>query len=913
MTFKADRSCLFEKTFRKSLTAKSLFGLCALALVVILASESRAQEKCGAKQDGSTWTLERPPVNSRITECGEISVQNDDYVTVSAGGCVHTPDGWKNFVYPRGQNSDRLYSGLVWIPGATLHGLNVPLGTALAPITGAIGHTFLVAGLQDAQFIRVGYAADPEQYQENNYPDKDKDNGRPRKPPKKDHGNDCSGGFASVTITVEHGGKDKAGLKDLASFDVVSDRQDDNGLLLSPSWNIRWNRTADTAGDDGFADPQSSCDNFPYRNWFLTNYGVKSPCSAQPSFDVPWRPVNFKDKFNLNNYVCWFGPCLGRLHGHVNWAPVSMQGLIYWGDHATDDDLDLFLVPVDAQGPSDGKIATKAADSVEVCRNPPPEFVSYCEQNPNREFRAVALEMKYQETVAHFEVEEWGHLREAIDNLDDNENGPRFLDGNMAIVSGLLGLDCVHDCHVEIHPIYSLAIRLPDRTASGRADLTGIEHDDAWMVMVRNSGGEGFCSQDYHFLDRESFTLRLPPPRTYTGTPHPRIMPKPALNSNAGDLEWEDITPPGSRDALILITLKAPEEGSRGSGIIHVCWEEPCALRERKFHKMPRPLKPTGTGARRSMAAQASGEDHQAEQAASPVVRRKTKTPEDGICEKKAPKKEAVKRMKAGAPPPSGRPEDCHLGTSDDQPCLDRNPIQPRKLHPQALAMEKTAQPFQPREIRLTPGQRNKLNAGMKRAKKDADMKTLKDFCALFGKVHADSTVGKLCSRHGEIGVFGEVLRLQRVPVTLGGIGGRFSFELYNPIALEAETSFTFPRSSPELFSNVTSQFTAESSARTAVILGGGTLRSCGDVSGFVTVKGGITFIAISDVTASAGFVGALDPLRSSSWHRTLYGGGGIQFNLKNLALRLETGDLIYFSDGANHNLRVTFGPLLRF
>jgi hypothetical protein len=29
--------------------------------------------------------------------------------------------------------------------------------------------------------------------------------------------------------------------------------------------------------------------------------------------------------------------------------------------------------------------------------------------------------------------------------------------------------------------------------------------------------------------------------------------------------------------------------------------------------------------------------------------------------------------------------------------------------------------------------------------------------------------------------------------------------------------------------------------------------------------------------------------------------------------LRLEFGDLIYFNEGAHNNLRITFGPIVRF
>jgi len=44
-----------------------------------------------------------------------------------------------------------------------------------------------------------------------------------------------------------------------------------------------------------------------------------------------------------------------------------------------------------------------------------------------------------------------------------------------------------------------------------------------------------------------------------------------------------------------------------------------------------------------------------------------------------------------------------------------------------------------------------------------------------------------------------------------------------------------------------------------------------------------------------------------------LYPGGGAEATLGPLGLRLEFGDLIYFNHGSQNNLRITFGPTLRF
>ena len=53
--------------------------------------------------------------------------------------------------------------------------------------------------------------------------------------------------------------------------------------------------------------------------------------------------------------------------------------------------------------------------------------------------------------------------------------------------------------------------------------------------------------------------------------------------------------------------------------------------------------------------------------------------------------------------------------------------------------------------------------------------------------------------------------------------------------------------------------------------------------------------------------------IRTTSVSAALYPGGGAVAALGPVGLRLEFGDAIYFNDGAHNNLRITFGPILRF
>jgi hypothetical protein len=44
-----------------------------------------------------------------------------------------------------------------------------------------------------------------------------------------------------------------------------------------------------------------------------------------------------------------------------------------------------------------------------------------------------------------------------------------------------------------------------------------------------------------------------------------------------------------------------------------------------------------------------------------------------------------------------------------------------------------------------------------------------------------------------------------------------------------------------------------------------------------------------------------------------IYPAGGVEAILGPVGLRFELGDEIYFNNGGHNNLRITFGPTLRF
>jgi hypothetical protein len=59
--------------------------------------------------------------------------------------------------------------------------------------------------------------------------------------------------------------------------------------------------------------------------------------------------------------------------------------------------------------------------------------------------------------------------------------------------------------------------------------------------------------------------------------------------------------------------------------------------------------------------------------------------------------------------------------------------------------------------------------------------------------------------------------------------------------------------------------------------------------------------------------ISALTGIRTLNLNAAIYPAGGVEAILGPVGLRFELGDEIYFNNGAHNNLRITFGPTLRF
>jgi len=150
------------------------------------------------------------------------------------------------------------------------------------------------------------------------------------------------------------------------------------------------------------------------------------------------------------------------------------------------------------------------------------------------------------------------------------------------------------------------------------------------------------------------------------------------------------------------------------------------------------------------------------------------------------------------------------------------------------------------------------------------------------------------------------------------GLGARFGYRIHRNVILEGELAYDYGVNFHELYIDVTNGKVA-AIERTSIgvtdgLLGPMLQPSHGHFRPFVTLKGGFMDFRLSpSLLPYSTEVSTILGLRTSNWNAALYPGGGAEASLGPVGLRLEAGDAIYFNRGAHNNLRITFGPIVRF
>ena len=170
---------------------------------------------------------------------------------------------------------------------------------------------------------------------------------------------------------------------------------------------------------------------------------------------------------------------------------------------------------------------------------------------------------------------------------------------------------------------------------------------------------------------------------------------------------------------------------------------------------------------------------------------------------------------------------------------------------------------------------------------------------------------------HVQVGVFADYLRLSQTSTNSAGLGGRLTFTAYKVIKLEAEMAYDFNQVFTEGFTDTSTGTVSIDRSNLRVLHGMfGPKLEVGHfpIHPFVTVKGGFMDFRFDNRPATFDtFASSVEGLRSRNVNAVFYPGGGLEGHIGPVGLRLDVGDEMYFNNGTHNNLRVAFGPYIRF
>lgn len=169
-----------------------------------------------------------------------------------------------------------------------------------------------------------------------------------------------------------------------------------------------------------------------------------------------------------------------------------------------------------------------------------------------------------------------------------------------------------------------------------------------------------------------------------------------------------------------------------------------------------------------------------------------------------------------------------------------------------------------------------------------------------------------------EIGAFLDYLDVSQTNTSNFGLGARFGYRVHHDVMLEGEFAYDYGLNFNEAYLNIVNGNLA-AIERTSVgvthgLFGPKLQPSHGFLRPFATLKAGFVDFRLSPgLLPYSNVVSTILGLRTSNLNAAIYPGGGIEGVLGPVGLRLEFGDEIYFNNGGHNNLRITFGPTVRF
>ncbi|MGH9515126.1 MAG: hypothetical protein ACRD3P_05550 [Terriglobales bacterium] len=169
-----------------------------------------------------------------------------------------------------------------------------------------------------------------------------------------------------------------------------------------------------------------------------------------------------------------------------------------------------------------------------------------------------------------------------------------------------------------------------------------------------------------------------------------------------------------------------------------------------------------------------------------------------------------------------------------------------------------------------------------------------------------------------EAGVFVDYLDVSQTSTNNFGLGGRFGYRIHHDVILEGELAYDYGINFGEAYRNIVNgNLAAIESTSVGVthgLIGPKLQPGGGGFRPFVTLKGGFMDFRLSPgLLPLNNAVSTLLGLRTSNLNAAIYPAAGVEAAIGPVGLRFEVGDEVYFNNGAHNNLRLTFGPIVRF
>ncbi len=198
------------------------------------------------------------------------------------------------------------------------------------------------------------------------------------------------------------------------------------------------------------------------------------------------------------------------------------------------------------------------------------------------------------------------------------------------------------------------------------------------------------------------------------------------------------------------------------------------------------------------------------------------------------------------------------------------------------------------------------------------DMKKLAGILILLTVVAIATPAMYAQEEHGQFTVFADYVRLRHANnANFWGPGAAISFNARNWLAFEAGMAYdperTISTTNTAMVGTTTTTTTMQEGLRLWHGMFGPKI-STGFHSArlYFVAKGGFLNFNVSNAGIANGFNNAVGGFTTGDTNGVFYPGVGIELG-KRFGIRAEVGDLMYFDNGVNHNLRLQVGPKISF